>query len=447
MKFFKKTSNIVLLVIGLAVISGGAYLLTRPAAAEENTTSTLQTAKVRKGDLVITASGAGTVFPVAQVDLGFRSGGSLSELNVAVGDAVKRGDILARLDGNLQAETDLQALFSGEGVARSELAVINAQDALDDATNDLIYLLGSSGYYWDQELKLAEEKLTALNADSSANAQQKADVQATVDRARTNRDFYLAENIQYLEDTYLYYVDDGDIALARYNVQNTQTLLMDAEAALEIVKGGPTALQGPLTVLGPEMARLEQTRVNVENTRLTAPFDGRITSLNAAVGQNVGTASIMTIATTDELVVRFYLDETDLDKAITGNQVTFLFDAHPDSPVNGEIISVEPSLQTVDGTPVVVAWAKLPIEKDAIILPGMTVEVEVIAGEARNVLIVPVQALRELSPGSYAVFIVQSDGSLKMTPVEVGLQDYANAEIISGVQIGDVVSTGTIETK
>ena len=77
----------------------------------------------------------------------------------------------------------------------------------------------------------------------------------------------------------------------------------------------------------------------------------------------------------------------------------------------------------------------------------MTVEVEVIAAEARNVMLVPVQALRELAPGSYAVFVVQADGSLKMTPVTVGLRDYANAEILSGLNVGDVISTGTVETK
>lgn len=447
MKFFKKKTNIVILLIVLLLVAGGIYLTIRPAPADETTTSTVQTAKVRKGDLVITASGAGTVFPVAQVEMGFRTGGVLSELNVAVGDEVKRGEILARLDGNIQAESDFQALFTAEGIARAELAVINAQDALETATQDLEYLLGSSAYYWDQELKLAEETLAALNANPSATAQQKSEGQAAVDRARTNRDHYLAENIQYLEDTYLYFVDEGDIALARFNVENAKTLLMDTQSALEIIRGGPSALQGMLTTQGPETARLELLRGNVENTRMTAPFDGRVTNLNAVPGQNVGTASILTIATTDQLLVRFYLDETDLDKAIAGKQVIFTFDAHPDLPVNGSIVRVEPALQIVDGTPVVIVWADLPGDMDETILPGMTVDVEVIAGEARNAMIVPVQALRELTPGSYAVFIVQPDGSLTMTPVVVGLRDFANAEIISGVQLGDVVSTGTVETK
>jgi multidrug efflux pump subunit AcrA (membrane-fusion protein) len=108
---------------------------------------------------------------------------------------------------------------------------------------------------------------------------------------------------------------------------------------------------------------------------------------------------------------------------------------------------VEPALQTVDGTPAVVVWASLPEDAPLSILSGMTVEAEVVAAEARDTLLVPIQALRELSPGSYAVFLVQADGSLKMTPVEVGLRDFANAEILSGLKVGDMVSTGTVETK
>jgi macrolide-specific efflux system membrane fusion protein len=76
----------------------------------------------------------------------------------------------------------------------------------------------------------------------------------------------------------------------------------------------------------------------------------------------------------------------------------------------------------------------------------MTVDVEVIAGEVEGGLIIPIQALRELTPGNYAVFLVKADGTLELTPVSVGLRDFANAEIISGLNAGDVVSTGTIET-
>ena len=64
------------------------------------------------------------------------------------------------------------------------------------------------------------------------------------------------------------------------------------------------------------------------------------------------------------------------------------------------------------------------------------------AGEALNALLVPVQALRELGEDQYAVFVVQPDGELEMRMVEVGLKDYVNAEIRSGLQRGEVVKTG-----
>ena len=81
------------------------------------------------------------------------------------------------------------------------------------------------------------------------------------------------------------------------------------------------------------------------------------------------------------------------------------------------------------------------------LLSGMTAEVEIIAGEAKGALLVPVQALRELAPGQYAVFVVKPDGELELRPVTVGLKDFANAEILSGLELGEVVSTGTVETE
>jgi macrolide-specific efflux system membrane fusion protein len=81
------------------------------------------------------------------------------------------------------------------------------------------------------------------------------------------------------------------------------------------------------------------------------------------------------------------------------------------------------------------------------LISGMSAEVEIISGAAKNVLLVPAQALRELSPGSFAVFVVQPDGQLKLTPVTVGLRDFANVQILSRLKAGDVVSTGTVETK
>ncbi len=416
-KFPRKTIITTLIVI--LAVAAAVVFFTQPAASESVASPVLQTAKVRTGDLVVTASGAGTVLPAAQVDLAFRSSGVVTELNAAIGDDVKSQQVLARLEENIQAEADFQALFTTEGIAQAELALIAAQDALVEAEGSVIYLIGSDSWYWQEQLEMPEA------------------TQAEKDLARIRLNYFMG----------LRYIDESDIALARANLESARVALRDAQAALDIVKAGPDALKKPIAALGIEMAKLEQTRLALENTRLIAPFDGEMTAVNTVLGQTVGTTSVMTIATTDNLLVRFYLDETDLEKAAVGNRVTFAFDAFPNQPVDGEVVIVEPTLQVIDGTPVVVAWASLPGDTEFSLMSGMTVEAEVIAGEALGALIVPVQALRELAPGSYAVFLVGENEQLTMTPVTVGLRDFANAEILSGVKAGDMVSTGTVETK
>jgi len=144
MKFFKNRFN--LIVSGLvltALLAVAAFYFQNSANAAATETPVVQTAKVRTGDLVITASGAGVVEPAAQVDLAFRSAGVLNELNVQVGDQVTSAQVLARLEENLQAETDLQALFSAEGIANVELALANTQADLDHAIGTYAYLIGT----------------------------------------------------------------------------------------------------------------------------------------------------------------------------------------------------------------------------------------------------------------------------------------------------------------
>ena len=153
--FLRKPSRkttFILLLMAVAMFAAVAFFA-RPTSSGVAEAPALQTAKVRTGDLVVTADGAGAVIPSAQIDLGFRSSGVLTELNAAVGDSVQASQVLARLEENIQAEADFQALFTSEGVAQAKLALVSAQDALVEAENDVIYLIGSDAWYWEQQLE------------------------------------------------------------------------------------------------------------------------------------------------------------------------------------------------------------------------------------------------------------------------------------------------------
>ncbi|MEK7787598.1 MAG: biotin/lipoyl-binding protein [Chloroflexota bacterium] len=146
-KLFRPRTLVIILVVAAALASGGYYYYSQVyLPAQTPAAPALQTAKVRTGDIVITASGAGNLVPAAELDLGFRSSGVLAELNVAVGDHVEAGQVLARLDDtaariqveqaalNLEQATENEAeLISEAAIAKAELDVANAEAALEDA--------------------------------------------------------------------------------------------------------------------------------------------------------------------------------------------------------------------------------------------------------------------------------------------------------------------------
>lgn len=449
-----RVRNFFILIL-LVVIAAGAYFAW-PSQNVETATSDPSTAKVRTGDLVVSAIGAGTIVPAAQVNLSFQTNGVLAAMDVAVGDTVTAGQVLGRLEENAQAEADFQALFSPQGLAQAEVAVSDAEIALTTAQNDWINLIGEEAWYWEGQLSQAQAELDALRQNPSATTEQIAEAQSRVDTAQGWLAYWQQLHADELETTYkvidfktkkvtkyhfVYYeLTDQELMTARTALELAMVSLQDAQTALEIVQAGPDALTAPLAALGPQMARIEKARQTFERTRLVAPFDGTITSLNATLGQNVGSSPVMTLST-DQMMVRFYLDESDLTKAVVGNRVIVTAEAYPDAPLDGEIVMVEPTLQTVDGSPVVVVWAALADETESALLSGMSVEVESIAGEARDALLVPIQSLKLVAPDSYAVNLVLPDGSLELTAVTVGLRDYANAVILSGLKVGDVVST------
>jgi multidrug efflux pump subunit AcrA (membrane-fusion protein) len=77
---------------------------------------------------------------------------------------------------------------------------------------------------------------------------------------------------------------------------------------------------------------------------------------------------------------------------------------------------------------------------------GSAASVDVVGGRTENAVLVPVEALHEIEDGKYTLFVMEN-GKLRLHTVEVGLQDLTKAEIISGVDAGDIVTTGVVETK
>jgi multidrug efflux pump subunit AcrA (membrane-fusion protein) len=236
----------------------------------------------------------------------------------------------------------------------------------------------------------------------------------------------------------------GEIALA-------EAQLASAQANWERIKDGPdpdeiTIAEAQLANAQAQLALAEEEQVYID---LVAPMSGTILSISASAGEQVGTGAIITLADLEQPVLEIYLDETDLDKVAIGYEIEAIFDAYPDVTFTGQIIEVDPSLTTVSNIQAVRALAVL--DEDSFIKPqtlpvGLNASVDVIGGRTENAVLVPVEALRELGPGEYAIFVVE-EGEPKLRIVVVGLIDFTSAEIISGLEAGEVVTTGIVETE
>jgi len=495
---------IIVIVLVLAAVAGGAYYYNNvyvqaQAPIEE---PTITTAQVGQGDLVITASGSGTLVPSSEAVLGFRSSGVLAEVVVEVGDKVEAGKILARLDDadaqdqvaqaeiNLQqAELDVTALAeeadpadvaaaeSSLSSAKADLTkltsppddhdVLAAQQSLKSARetlNDLLALPDPDQVQIAKaDMTVAEMNLRTAQAayDKVAwkanvgSSQEAADLwKATTDYERTQ-----AEYNEALEGASADEIADAraQIALAQAQLDaldvepdpdelaGAEAKVIQAQAALDDLLAGSSARDQQAAELNVAQAQLnlESARRALEDTVLLASAPGTVTAVEAQAGEPVGSTAIITLADLDEPQVLFWVEEADLSSVAPGNRVSIVFEALPDYAFPGEILSIDPVLVEVDGTPAVQSYASVDLSAHPIkLLSGMNAEVEVVAGEARNAVLAPLQALRELAPGQFAVFVVLPNGELELRIVEVGLKDFVNAEILSGLEPGELVSTG-----
>jgi multidrug efflux pump subunit AcrA (membrane-fusion protein) len=139
------------------------------------------------------------------------------------------------------------------------------------------------------------------------------------------------------------------------------------------------------------------------------------------------------------------VNEKDYQLFQVGNEADIVFDALPGQTFKGRVIQVDPGLDTSTSTSVVSGLVEMD-PTSANLLMGMSASVDVIIGRTKNAVLVPVAALHEYAPGKYALFVMRN-GKLSVDFVQVGLKDKQNAEVQSGLQAGDVVSTGIVGTK
>ncbi|MCB0028978.1 MAG: HlyD family efflux transporter periplasmic adaptor subunit, partial [Anaerolineales bacterium] len=211
----RKKSFWIVAIILLAAGGGSYYYYTSeylPAQIIEE--PTIQTARVRTGDIIVSASGAGAVVAATEINLGFRTGGVLADVSVQVGDRVLAGDVLAQLDN-----TD-----ANKAIALADIQV--AQAALQGNPAAL------NGYLPDQTISVSQAEINLISAQ--ARLAELVEWQPDADAIALAEANLAAAQANYEAAANKDAAAGNSLTSVRVTLEQAQAALADAQAAYAI---------------------------------------------------------------------------------------------------------------------------------------------------------------------------------------------------------------------
>jgi membrane fusion protein, multidrug efflux system len=178
-------------------------------------------------------------------------------------------------------------------------------------------------------------------------------------------------------------------------------------------------------------------QVELDRSIIKAPFTGVITQRFIEKGQNINLQSqLFTIVDIDPLEAKVYLPEKEIFGLHPNQRVALALNAQKDVTFAGTIRQINPAVDPKTGTvKVTVEVVKAP----AVVRPGSFVDVKLETQRHDNALLIPKKALME-EAGERYVFVIQKGQAARRT-IAIGFLDDQNAEILSGVNQGEMVVT------
>ncbi len=268
----------------LAVLGGGgaaAWYFTRGS----NGAVQYKTARIERGDIVVTVTATGTVQPVKQVQVGTQVSGVVEKLLADFNSRVKAGQVVAQIDATpFQARADQDRA----NLARSAADVGRVKAGLVQAEKEL----GRSRELAKRELISASELDAAVAAFDSLTAQVKV-AEAVVDQSRAA----LAVSDANLRYTTIVSPIDG-IVVSR-NVDVGQTVAASLQApTIFVIADDLRNMQLQTSVAEADIGRIvpgQKVAFTVDAYRESPPFEGKVAQVRLAstTVQNVVTYTVM----------------------------------------------------------------------------------------------------------------------------------------------------------
>jgi multidrug efflux pump subunit AcrA (membrane-fusion protein) len=381
------------ILLVLVLIGGAAAVayvaLTRPdagPAAPQNT------ATVTRGTLEETVEITGAVASSSVHDLTFATAGTVELIDVAVGDRLRRNQLIAKLDTDA-LEDQLAAAKTSLTAAKTSLTA--AESSLTAAKSNLASAKS-------QRESLDEEQPTAPPGVPAPLPTTELQHDAAIDAA------------------------DAAVAGAEADVANAEAAIDNAHSAIDNAQASITA-----------------SETAIDGAEIRSPVAGRLTRLLLEVGDRV-TPGVLSpagfpvqVMDLGDLRIDAQASETDVVDLAVNQDATITFDALDDITLSGHVCEIESVGVLVQGVPSYPVKVCLDTT-DSRVRVGLTATVDVATGVVEDALLLPSRAITLIND-KHTVTLLLADNRPVETQVTIGAASGGMTEIVNGLTEGQRV--------
>lgn len=190
----------------------------------------------------------------------------------------------------------------------------------------------------------------------------------------------------------------------------------------------------------PEERKMVEEAYNL--TPVVSPIDGMVVKRAVEPGQSVNAAKEIAVLS-DRLIIKTYVDETDIGRVKEGQKAEFYLDSFPGDRHEGEVLAIARESTLKEGVTVYEVKV-LPGRNIAVLRSGMTTDVRIITDVKPKALYLPRRAITYKDGDAFVALKDGKDEKITDKKVETGATNEKTIEILSGLSENDTVyySTG-----
>jgi len=189
-------------------------------------------------------------------------------------------------------------------------------------------------------------------------------------------------------------------------------------------------------------AAFDDIASNLDDTIIRAPIDGMVIGKPIPAGQTVAPGIsnpmvLLTVADMGKMQILALIDESDIGQVKLGQKVAFTVDAYPEKTFSGTVTIISNKANVQQN----VVYYTVYIDVDSpqgLLKPTMTARVSVNIGERKNVVVIPILAIKD-NKGQRFVQVVGSDGQTQSIKITTGMSSTDQIEVLSGLNPGDTL--------